>query len=216
MKKKKSNTWLKVVLTIVLLEIITGGVLLTYKKIKQTPSDSISTKDKTVQALYQKIAYEDLEELDVMNAAVMLYYGYHNIAKKDIQSINCDVIKIEADTTGYQCNGMTTFIPSKAMEKTVQTIYGDVTVEKTNFLVDSQHYAYYDSENDGYVLYQKETEQQESPYNLKLVKAQQQDQNIILTTEVLDGIYGSVKATYKYTFEQDGKNYYLIKKEKVA
>ena len=53
------------------------------------------------------------------------------------------------------------------------------------------------------------------PINIKLKSARKEDNKIILTTEVLDGIYGTVKNTYQYTFEKSGKDYYLTKKEKV-
>ena len=42
------------------------------------------------------------------------------------------------------------------------------------------------------------------------------DENIILTVEVLDGVFGTVKDTYKFTFTKDGKNYYLTSKEIVT
>ncbi len=215
--RKNSNTWLKVVIAIVVLELVVGGVIFAYKKINETPDNELSTQDDLVQSLYQKIAYEDLDNIDIMNPEVMLYYGYHNIEEGKEQTINCDVVQVEEDTTGYQCNGITTFIPEVDLIDAVQSVYGpNVTVNLTDFQIDQQQHGFVDTTNKGIVVFQKSEEVMADTYNLRLVTAEQQDNKIILTTEVLDGIYGTVKASYKYTFEQNGDQYYLVQKETVA
>ena len=215
--RKNSNTWLKVVIAIVILELVVGGVIFAYKKINETPDNELSTQDDLVQSLYQKIAYEDLDNIDIMNPEVMLYYGYHNIEEGKEQTINCDVVQVEEDTTGYQCNGITTFIPEADLIDAVQSVYGpNVTVNLTDFQIDQQQHGFVDTTNKGIVVFQKSEEVMADTYNLRLVTAEQQDNKIILTTEVLDGIYGTVKASYKYTFEQNGDQYYLVQKETVA
>ena len=82
-------------------------------------------------SLYEKIAYNDIDSLDVMSPTIMLYYGYKNAEIKE--SINCDVVNIADDTTGYSCNGIVDFISSSDLEKSVKDIYGDVSVEKNIF-----------------------------------------------------------------------------------
>ena len=42
------------------------------------------------------------------------------------------------------------------------------------------------------------------------------DGNIILTVEVLDGVFGTVEDTYNFTFTKDEDNYYLTGKEIVT
>lgn len=213
-KRKKKSKWYKVVIVIILLEFMVGGILFAYKKLKQKPDNEISVKDKIVQELYQKIAHEDIEILDIMSKEAMLYYGYHNV--EQLQSINCEVVKIVSDTTGYQCDKMTTFIPKEELLDAVEDVYGpNVTVELSDFMVDSQHYAFVDEVNQGVVLLENEEPIATDPINLKLAKAEQIDEKIILTTQVLDGIYGMIKSTYKYTFEKNNDAYYLIKKEQV-
>ena len=213
----KDNTWLKVVITIVVLELVVGGVIFAYKKLGPTDSnnDEISTKDKEVVSLYEKIAYNDIDTLDVMSPSVMLYYGYKNADIKE--SVNCDVVDVSDDTTGYSCNGIVDFISSSDLEKSVKDIYGDVSVEKKSFELDKNHYVYYDANTDGYVLYTKDVEEAINPVNLNLKDARKNDdEDIILTVEVLDGTIGEVLNTYNYTFEKNGNNYYLISKEIVT
>ena len=43
---KKNNTWIKVVIAIVVLELVIGGVIFAYKKLNNSPDNSISTNDK--------------------------------------------------------------------------------------------------------------------------------------------------------------------------
>ncbi len=211
---KKNNTWIKVVILIIILELVIGGIIFAYKKLG-TSDDTISIKDKEVENLYKKIAYYDIESLDVMNPRVMLYYGYKNASSDE--SINCDVVDITDDTTGYTCEGIVDFIKSDDLEKEVRDIYGpSVTIEHLSFEVDPNHYAFYDEVADGYVLYTKDEETKVDPVNLKLVEAKKDNNNIVLTVEVLDGVFGTTKDTYNYTFTKDGKNYYLIKKEIVT
>ena len=70
---------------------------------------------------------------------------------------------------------------------------------------------------DGYAIYTKDEEVSVDPVNMKLSDATlDDDENIILTVEVLDGVFGTVKDTYKFTFTKDGDNYYLTGKEIVA
>lgn len=214
---KKNNTWLRVVITIVVLELVVGGIIFAYKKLGPTDSnnDSISTKDKEVVSLYNKIAYNDIDTIDVMSPSVMLYYGYKNAEIKE--STNCDVVNIEDDTTGYSCNGIVDYISSSDLEKSVKNIYGDVSVEKTSFELDKNHYVFYDSTMDGYVLFTKDVEEIINPVNLNLKNASKNDdEDIILTVEVLDGVIGEVLNTYNYTFEKNGNNYYLTSKEIVT
>ena len=70
---------------------------------------------------------------------------------------------------------------------------------------------------DGYVLYTKDVEEVINPVNLNLKDASKNDdEDIILTVEVLDGVIGEVLNTYNYTFEKNGNNYYLTSKEIVT
>lgn len=215
--KKKNNTWFKVVIIIIILELVIGGAIFAYKKLGPTKNaDNISTKDKEVIKLYEKIAYNDIDTLDVMSPEIMLYYGYKNT---DItESINCDVANIEDDTTGYSCNGIVDFVSSDTLEKEIKDIYGsNVIIEKRSFELDPNHYVFYDNITDGYVLYTKDEQEEVNPVNLNLKAANKDDDgNIILTVEVLDGIVGKNLNTYNYTFEKDGKNYYLVSKEIVT
>ena len=213
---KKNNTWIKVVIAIVLLELIIGGVIFAYKKLNNSPDNSISTKDKEVKALYEKIAYNDIESLDVMSPKIMLYYGYKNMDVSE--STNCDAVNTNDDTTGYSCEGIVNFIPSKDIEKAVKDIYGpDITVTRTSFEIDPNHYAFYDEVMDGYAIYTKDEEVNVDPINMKLENASKDDDgNIILTVEVLDGVFGTVEDTYNFTFTKDKNNYYLTSKEVVA
>ncbi len=212
----KNNTWIKVVITIVILELVVGGAIFAYKKLNVKDSNNISVKDKKVVNLYNKIAYFDIDSLDVMNPESMLYYGYKNIKNKE--SINCDVVEVSDNTEGYECEGIVDFVKSDTIENKVKDIYGpNIIIEKTSFEVDPNHYAFYDSINDGFVLYTKKEEEKVNPVNLKLKQATYDDKkNILLTVDVLDGVFGDVLNTYKFTFEKASKNYYLIKKEKVT
>ncbi len=213
---KKNNTWIKVVIAIVVLELIIGGVIFAYKKLNNSPDNSISTKDKEVKALYEKIAYNDIESLDVMSPKIMLYYGYKNMDVSE--STNCDAVNTNDDTTGYSCEGIVNFIPSKDIEKAVKDIYGpDITITPTSFEIDHNHYAFYDEVMDGYAIYTKDEEVNVDPINMKLENASKDDDgNIILTVEVLDGVFGTVEDTYNFTFTKDKNNYYLTSKEVVA
>ena len=116
---KKNNTWIKVVITIIILEVLVGAVILAYKKLN-TNDNKISTDDKIVQELYQKIAYYDIESLDVMNSRTMLYYGYKNVDDKE--TINCDSVGITDDTTGYSCVGDVEFTKRDLIEDEIKDI----------------------------------------------------------------------------------------------
>ena len=213
---KKNNTWIKVVIIIIVIEILIGAGILAYKKIGLKDGNSISVKDKEVKALYEKIAYNDIDSLDVLSPKIMLYYGYKNMEVNE--SINCDVVNTTDDTNGYSCEGIVDFVPSKEIEKSVKDIYGpDITITPTSFELDANHYAFYDEEMDGYAIYTKDEEVSVDPVNMKLSDATlDDDENIILTVEVLDGVFGTVKDTYKFTFTKDGDNYYLTGKEIVT
>ena len=76
---KKNNTWIKVVIIIIVIEVLIGAGILAYKKLGPKDNNSISVKDKEVKSLYEKIAYNDIESLDVMSPKIMLYYGYKNM-----------------------------------------------------------------------------------------------------------------------------------------
>lgn len=213
---KKNNTWIKVVIIIIVIEILIGAGILAYKKLGPKDNNSISVKDKEVKSLYEKIAYNDIESLDVMSPKIMLYYGYKNMDVSE--STNCDVVNPTDDTNGYSCEGIVDFVPSKEIEKSVKDIYGpDITITPTSFELDANHYAFYDEEMDGYAIYTKDEEVSVDPINMKLSDATlDDDENIILTVEVLDGVFGTVKDTYNFTFTKDGDNYYLTGKEIVA
>ena len=134
------------------------------------------------------------------------------------ESTNCDVVNPTDDTTGYSCEGIVNFIPSEDIEKSVKDIYGpDITVTRTSFEIDPNHYAFYDEKMDGYAIFTKNDEVSVDPINMKLDKVNLDDDgNIILTVEVLDGVFGTVKDTYKFKFTKDGKSYYLTSKEIVT
>lgn len=213
---KKSNTWIKIVIAIIILELIVGAIIFAYKKLNNESDNSISTNDKVVKELYEKVAYNDIESLDVMSSKTMLYYGYKNM---DInESTNCDAVNTIDDTTGYSCEGIVDFIPSKEIEKSVKDIYGpDTTITPISFELDANHYAFYDEEMDGYAIYTKDEEVSVDPINMKLKNAiLSDDESIILTVEVLDGVFGTVKDTYKFKFIKDSNNYYLTSKEIVT
>ena len=212
---KKKNTWIKVVIVIIILELLIGGAIFAYKKLGNN-SNSISKNDKEVKELYEKIAYNDIESLDVKSPKIMLYYGYKNMEISE--SINCDVVNTSDDTSGYSCEGLVDFISSNDIEESVKTIYGpDTTITPTSFEIDANHYAFYDNEMDGYAIYTKDEEVSVDPINMKLADVKLgDDENIILTVEVLDGVFGTVKDTYKFTFTKDGDNYYLTGKEIVT
>ena len=212
---KKNNTWIKVVIIIIILELIVGGIIFAYKKFNTESDNSISTNDKEVKALYEKIAYNDIESLDVMSPKVMLYYGYKNM---DIsESTNCDAFNTTEDTTGYSCEGIASFIPSKDIEKSIKDIYGPkIVITPTSFEIDANHYAFYNEEMDGYAIFTKDEEETVEPINMKLDKVSKDDDSITLTVEVLDGVFGTVKDTYNFTFTKDSKNYYLTSKEIVT
>lgn len=213
---KKNNTWIKVVIIIIVIEILIGAGILAYKKLGPKDNNSISVKDKEVKSLYEKIAYNDIDSLDVLSPKIMLYYGYKNMDVSE--SINCDVVNTTDDTNGYSCEGIVDFVPSKEIEKSVKDIYGpDITITPTSFELDANHYAFYDEEMDGYAIYTKDEEVSVDPINMKLSDATlDDDENIILTVEVLDGVFGTVKDTYNFTFTKDGDNYYLTGKEIVT
>ena len=213
---KKNNTWIKVVIIIIVIEILIGAGILAYKKLGLKDGNSISVKDKEVKSLYEKIAYNDIDSLDVLSPKIMLYYGYKNMEVNE--SINCDVVNTTDDTNGYSCEGIVDFVPSKEIEKSVKDIYGpDITITPTSFELDANHYAFYDEEMDGYAIYTKDEEVSVDPINMKLSDATlDDDENIILTVEVLDGVFGTVKDTYNFTFTKDGDNYYLTGKEIVT
>ena len=213
---KKNNTWIKVVIIIIVIEILIGAGILAYKKLGPKDNNSISVKDKEVKSLYEKIAYNDIESLDVMSPKIMLYYGYKNMDVSE--STNCDVVNPTDDTNGYSCEGIVDFVPSKEIEKSVKDIYGpDITITPTSFELDANHYAFYDEVMEGYAIYTKDEEVSVDPVNMKLSDATlDDDENIILTVEVLDGVFGTVKDTYNFTFTKDGDNYYLTGKEIVA
>ena len=214
---KKNNTWIKIVIVIIVLELVIGGVIFAYKKLGNNNQDnnSISTNDKTVKALYEKIAYYDIDSLDVMSPKVMLYYGYKNM--KTEESINCEVVNTNDDTTGYSCEGIVDFIPRDKIEQEVKDIYGpSVSVESTSFEIDPNHCAFYDEEASGYAVYTKDEEVSVDPVNLNLSEAKKEDDKIILTVEIKDGVFGTVKDTYNFTFTKDGKDYYLTSKEIVT
>ena len=213
---KKNNTWIKVVIIIIIIEILIGAGILAYKKLGPKDNNSISVKDKEVKSLYEKIAYNDIDSLDVLSPKIMLYYGYKNMEVNE--SINCDVVNTTDDTNGYSCEGIVDFVPSKEIEKSVKDIYGpDITITPTSFELDANHYAFYDEEMDGYAIYTKDEEVSVDPINMKLSDATlDDDENIILTVEVLDGVFGTVKDTYNFTFTKDGDNYYLTGKEIVT
>lgn len=213
---KKNNTWMKVVIIIIVIEILIGAGILAYKKLGPKDNNSISVNDKEVNSLYEKIAYNDIDSLDVLSPKIMLYYGYKNMEVNE--SINCDVVNTTDDTNGYSCEGIVDFVPSKEIEKSVKDIYGpDITITPTSFELDANHYAFYDEEMDGYAIYTKDEEVSVDPVNMKLSDATlDDDENIILTVEVLDGVFGTVKDTYNFTFTKDGDNYYLTGKEIVT
>ena len=213
---KKNNTWIKVVIIIIIIEILIGAGILAYKKLGPKDNNSISVKDKEVKSLYEKISYNDIDSLDVLSPKIMLYYGYKNMEVNE--SINCDVVNTTDDTNGYSCEGIVDFVPSKEIEKSVKDIYGpDITITPTSFELDANHYAFYDEEMDGYAIYTKDEEVMVDPINMKLSDATlDDDKNIILTVEVLDGVFGTVKDTYNFTFTKDGDNYYLTGKEIVT
>lgn len=213
---KKNNTWIKVVIIIIVIEILIGAGILAYKKLGPKDNNSISVNDKDVKSLYEKIAYNDIDSLDVLSPKIMLYYGYKNMEVNE--SINCDVVNTTDDTNGYSCEGIVDFVPSKEIEKSVKDIYGpDITITPTSFELDANHYAFYDEEMDGYAIYTKDEEVMVDPINMKLSDATlDDDKNIILTVEVLDGVFGTVKDTYNFTFTKDGDNYYLTGKEIVT
>ena len=212
---KKNNTWIKVVITIIILEVLVGAVIFAYKKLNAN-DNKVSTDDKIVQELYQKIAYYDIESLDVMSPRIMLYYGYKNVDNKE--TISCDSVGITDDTTGYSCVGDAEFTKRSLIEEQIKNIYGNnVTIETTSFETDSNHYAFYDPISDGYVLYTKDEQVNVDPVNLKLDKAtSDDDENIILTVNILDGVFGTVKETYNFTFTKNKDNYYLTGKEIVT
>lgn len=213
---KKNNTWIKVVIIIIVIEILIGAGILAYKKLGPKDNNSISVKDKEVKSLYEKIAYNDIDSLDVLSPKIMLYYGYKNMEVNE--SINCDVVNTTDDTNGYSCEGIVDFVPSKEIEKSVKDIYGpDITITPTSFELDANHYAFYYEEMDGYAIYTKDEEVSVDPINMKLSDVTlDDDENIILTVEVLDGVFGTVKDTYNFTFTKDGDNYYLTGKEIVT
>ena len=206
------GTLKKFVITVIILEILIGAIYYGYKKLG-TSSDgtsNLSLKDKTVTTLYKKIAHEDLEILDVMENKAMLYYAYWNIDDKE--TINCEVVDVKED--GYTCDGLVTFVKKNDLEKAVKNLYGkDITVQVESFEVDKKHYAVYDETHKGVVVFSKEDNS--SPINIKLKSAVKDEDKILLTTQILDGIYGTIKETYQYTFVKNGKDYYLTKKEKV-
>ena len=140
----------------------------------------------------------------------MKIFTYWNIDDKE--TINCEVVDVKED--GYTCDGLVTFVKKNDLEKAVKNLYGkDITVQVESFEVDKKHYAVYDETHKGVVVFSKEDNS--SPINIKLKSAVKDEDKILLKTQILDGIYGTVKETYQYTFIKNGKDYYLTKKEKV-
>ena len=212
---KKNNTWIKVVIIIIILELVVGGIIFAYRKLNSN-DNSISTNDKVVKDLYEKVAYNDIESLDVMNTRTMLYYGYKNT--DNVDTIDCDTVNVIDDTTGYTCENETDFIKRSDIEDAIKDIYGPNTnIENISFETDANHYAFFDAINDGYAIYTKEEEVSVDPVNMNLKNATLDDDgNIIITVEVLNGVFGTVEDTYDFTFTKDKDNYYLTKKEVVA
>ncbi|HIS38013.1 MAG TPA: hypothetical protein IAB45_00685 [Candidatus Onthousia faecavium] len=212
----QNNRWIKVVVTIIILELVVGGIIFAYKKLNtNTSNNSLSLDDAIVTKLYNEIAYFDLDSIDVMDPKVMLYYAYNNVDPKD--TINCESVSVESDTTGYSCNGTASFVSKESIEDVLKEIYGPTaSITEISFPLSPNEYAYYDTINDGFVVYTKDEQESVDPINLKLKEAFKDKETITLTVEVLDGILGTINDTYKYTFEQDGDNYYLIRKELVT
>ena len=52
---KKNNTWIKVVITIVVLELVIGGIIFAYKKLNNSPDNSISTNDKKLKHYMKRL-----------------------------------------------------------------------------------------------------------------------------------------------------------------
>lgn len=212
---KKKTLWWKVVIIIVVIEVLIGGVFFAYKKLKEDPNYQISTKDKTVQALYQLISYENDAFLDIKSKEAISYYSYQNIAQKD--TINCEVVEIAEATDGYHCEGLAPFVKKSDLIKKAKEIYGEeITTDISSFPVDANHYAYYDEANKGMVVFTKEETVAEETFNFKLTKAEKKEADLILTVEVLDGILGTEKAKYRYTFTLNKDKYHLTQKEKIA
>lgn len=207
---KKKHTWIKVVVTIVVLEIFVGACFYAYKHLRGDSSVDSSVSEE----LYQKIAYVDFDFLDIKSNEAILYYAYHNAKNK---SIACDTLTIPTETEEYQCTSSSVFVSEDDLKKAASDLYGPsvgITIE--DFAVDNNHYAYYDATNQGVVVFERKELNEEAPVNLSLKNSEETEDQIILTVDVLDGILGDVISTYHFTFEKDGDDYYLVGRELVA
>ncbi len=212
---KKKHTLRNVVITIIVLELIVGGIVFGYKKLHNNEEDnSLSLSDPLVLELYQKVDFYDLDILDIMSDDAKLYYGYHNIEEKE--TVDCSEVNIEEDTTGYTCIEEDNFIPSSTLLDAVYDVYGsDTSVTVKSFPITENIYGYYSSLLDGIVLYEKEEQVVVDPINMKLTEATKEDENIIITVQVLDGIFGTELESYNYTFRQVDDEYHLVQKETI-
>ena len=159
--------------------------------------------------------------LEILVGAI--YYGYKKIVTTDSGSLST---KNKTVTTLYKKIAHEDLEILDVMENKAMLYYAYNNIENKDsiscevinvniedFEVSKKEYALYDEEHKGVVIVTKEDNSE--PINIKLKSARKEDNKIVLTTEVLDGIYGTVKNTYQYTFEKSGKDYYLTKKEKV-
>lgn len=212
---KKKHTLRNVVITIIVLELIVGGIVFGYKKLHNNEdNNSLSLSDPLVLELYQKVDFNDLDILDIMSDDAKLYYGYHNLGTKE--TVDCSEVEIEDDTTGYTCIEEDNFIPSSTLLEAVYDVYGsDTSVTVKSFPITENIYGYYSSLLDGIVLYEKEEQVVVDPINMKLTDATKEDENIIITVQVLDGIFGTELESYNYTFRQVDDEYHLVQKETI-
>ena len=149
-----------------------------------------------------------------MSDDAKLYYGYHNIEEKE--TVDCSEVELEEDTTGYTCIEEDNFIPSSTLLDAVYDVYGsDTSVTVKSFPITENIYGYYSSLLDGIVLYEKEEQVVVDPINMKLTEATKEDENIIITVQVLDGIFGTELESYNYTFRQVDDEYHLVQKETI-
>ena len=69
---KKKHTLRNVVITIIVLELIVGGIVFGYKKLHNNEEDnSLSLSDPLVLELYQKVDFYDLDILDIMSVKII-------------------------------------------------------------------------------------------------------------------------------------------------
>ncbi len=212
---KKKHTLRNVVITIIVLELIVGGIVFGYKKLHSNEdNNSLSLSDTLVLELYHRVDFNDLDILDIMSDDAKLYYGYHNIEEKE--TVDCSEVELEEDTTGYTCIEEDNFIPSSTLLDAVYDVYGsDTSVTVKSFPITENIYGYYSSLLDGIVLYEKEEQVVVDPINMKLTEATKEDENIIITVQVLDGIFGTELESYNYTFRQVDDEYHLVQKETI-